>query len=149
MHKLRRQLPAMMLQVGSYGVGAHVKLPGASQKEPNVYNFGVATYRSIYEVGWMGCPFPGCMGRAWDAWGPLGSFMGYRCDRLTRVHGAGPRCKGCEERNRCVRSEWSASKLQEEHGSERGAGKVPRVHVRPVVGRRLVWTDFPCYCHEI
>lgn len=28
------------MRVGSYGVGAHVKLPGPTQKEPNVYDFG-------------------------------------------------------------------------------------------------------------
>eukprot|EP00878_Enallax_costatus_P036964 GHUV01041628.1.p3 GENE.GHUV01041628.1~~GHUV01041628.1.p3 ORF type:complete len:103 (-),score=26.85 GHUV01041628.1:321-629(-) len=28
------------LQVASYGVGGHVKLPGPTQKQPNVYEFG-------------------------------------------------------------------------------------------------------------
>ena len=32
------------LDVSSYGVGQHVKLPGPSQKEPNVYDFGT-TYQ--------------------------------------------------------------------------------------------------------
>uniref|UniRef100_A0A061RLN1 RNA polymerase II subunit A C-terminal domain phosphatase SSU72 n=1 Tax=Tetraselmis sp. GSL018 TaxID=582737 RepID=A0A061RLN1_9CHLO len=35
-------------RVGSYGVGQHVKLPGASAKEPNVYGFGTP-YKRIYE----------------------------------------------------------------------------------------------------
>jgi len=34
--------------VGSYGVGQHVKLPGASAREPNVYEFGTP-YKAIYE----------------------------------------------------------------------------------------------------
>ncbi|KAF5834753.1 RNA polymerase II subunit A [Dunaliella salina] len=35
-------------QVQSFGVGAHVKLPGSSAREPNVYPFGTP-YRVIYE----------------------------------------------------------------------------------------------------
>lgn len=38
------------LQVGSFGVGAHVKLPGPSQKEPNVYKFGTP-YKEV-STGW-------------------------------------------------------------------------------------------------
>lgn len=34
--------------VGSFGVGAHVKLPGPSQKEPNVYKFGTP-YKEIFD----------------------------------------------------------------------------------------------------
>ena len=33
-------LPCTTTQVKSFGVGAHVKLPGPSQAEPNVYQFG-------------------------------------------------------------------------------------------------------------
>jgi hypothetical protein len=39
-------LPA---QVQSFGVGSRVKLPGASRTDPNVYQFGVATYEDIYK----------------------------------------------------------------------------------------------------
>jgi hypothetical protein len=35
-------------QVRSYGVGQHVKLPGASKDSPNVYAFGTP-YKNIYE----------------------------------------------------------------------------------------------------
>eukprot|EP00200_Dunaliella_tertiolecta_P002138 CAMPEP_0202346016 /NCGR_PEP_ID=MMETSP1126-20121109/4991_1 /ASSEMBLY_ACC=CAM_ASM_000457 /TAXON_ID=3047 /ORGANISM="Dunaliella tertiolecta, Strain CCMP1320" /LENGTH=182 /DNA_ID=CAMNT_0048937371 /DNA_START=293 /DNA_END=838 /DNA_ORIENTATION=+ len=35
-------------EVQSFGVGAHVKLPGSSAREPNVYPFGTP-YRVIYE----------------------------------------------------------------------------------------------------
>lgn len=35
-------------QVRSYGVGQHVKLPGASKDSPNVYQFGTP-YKTIYE----------------------------------------------------------------------------------------------------
>ncbi|KAG2441346.1 hypothetical protein HYH02_009939 [Chlamydomonas schloesseri] len=36
------------MHVSSYGVGAHVKLPGPSQKEPNVYKFGTP-YKVIHD----------------------------------------------------------------------------------------------------
>ena len=36
------------MQVSSFGVNGHVKLPGASQREPNVYDFGTS-YRDIFE----------------------------------------------------------------------------------------------------
>ena len=36
------------LQVSSYGTNGHVKLPGTSQREPNVYDFGTP-YADIYE----------------------------------------------------------------------------------------------------
>lgn len=36
------------LNVRSFGVGQHVKLPGASQNSPNVYNFGT-TYKYILD----------------------------------------------------------------------------------------------------
>lgn len=36
------------MQVSSYGVGGHVKLPGKTQKEPNVYEFGTP-YQYIYD----------------------------------------------------------------------------------------------------
>ncbi|KIY96388.1 RNA polymerase II subunit A domain phosphatase SSU72, partial [Monoraphidium neglectum] len=36
------------LFVPSYGVGQHVKLPGASKDSPNVYQFGTP-YRTIFE----------------------------------------------------------------------------------------------------
>ncbi|EIE23973.1 Ssu72-like protein [Coccomyxa subellipsoidea C-169] len=35
-------------QVSSYGTNGHVKLPGTSQREPNVYDFGTP-YADIYE----------------------------------------------------------------------------------------------------
>lgn len=35
-----RAIPDCCLQVRSYGVGNHVKLPGPSAKEPNKYDFG-------------------------------------------------------------------------------------------------------------
>ena len=35
-------------QVQSFGVGGHVKLPGSSAKEPNVYPFGTP-YQTIYD----------------------------------------------------------------------------------------------------
>jgi RNA polymerase II subunit A C-terminal domain phosphatase SSU72 len=35
-------------KVRSYGVGQHVKLPGASKDSPNVYQFGTP-YRTIFE----------------------------------------------------------------------------------------------------
>ena len=38
---------AMVLQVASFGVGNSVKLPGPSQKQPNIYKFGT-TYQDIY-----------------------------------------------------------------------------------------------------
>lgn len=38
-------LPAV--QVSSYGVGNHVKLPGPTAKQPNVYDFGTP-YEYIY-----------------------------------------------------------------------------------------------------
>jgi RNA polymerase II subunit A C-terminal domain phosphatase SSU72 len=37
-----------MVQVSSFGVGQHVKLPGRSQREPNVYEFGTP-YEDIFE----------------------------------------------------------------------------------------------------
>lgn len=37
----------MLLQVASFGVGNHVKLPGPTQKEPNVYKFGTP-YEDIF-----------------------------------------------------------------------------------------------------
>lgn len=36
------------MQVGSFGVGGHVKLPGPTAKEPNVYNFGTP-YKTMIE----------------------------------------------------------------------------------------------------
>ncbi len=36
------------MQVGSFGVGGHVKLPGPSAKEPNVYTFGTP-YKTMLE----------------------------------------------------------------------------------------------------
>lgn len=36
-----------LLQVDSFGVGGHVKLPGPSQREPNIYAFGTP-YTKIY-----------------------------------------------------------------------------------------------------
>ncbi len=36
------------MQVSSFGVNGHVKLPGASQREPNVYDFGTP-YAAMYE----------------------------------------------------------------------------------------------------
>lgn len=41
-------LPMAPLQVSSYGTNGHVKLPGTSQREPNVYDFGTP-YADIYE----------------------------------------------------------------------------------------------------
>lgn len=41
-------IPVIPMQVGSFGVGAHVKLPGPSQKEPNKYAFGTP-YKEIWE----------------------------------------------------------------------------------------------------
>ena len=38
---------AMALQVASFGVGNSVKLPGPSQKQPNIYKFGTP-YQDIY-----------------------------------------------------------------------------------------------------
>ena len=35
------------MQVGSFGVNGHVKLPGPTQQQPNVYNFGTP-YEVIY-----------------------------------------------------------------------------------------------------
>ena len=35
------------MQVGSFGVNGHVKLPGPTQQQPNVYNFGTP-YQTIY-----------------------------------------------------------------------------------------------------
>ena len=35
------------VQVASFGVGGHVKLPGPSQKQPNIYKFGTP-YQDIY-----------------------------------------------------------------------------------------------------
>jgi hypothetical protein len=35
-------------QVSSFGVGGHVKLPGASASAPNKYDFGTTTYEHIY-----------------------------------------------------------------------------------------------------
>lgn len=37
-----------VLQVASYGVNGHVKLPGPTQRQPNVYEFGTP-YKVIYE----------------------------------------------------------------------------------------------------
>ncbi len=37
----------MTPQVSSYGVGGHVKLPGPSAREPNVYDFGTR-YEDIF-----------------------------------------------------------------------------------------------------
>ena len=36
------------MQVGSFGVNGHVKLPGPTQHQPNVYNFGTP-YHVIYK----------------------------------------------------------------------------------------------------
>ena len=36
------------LQVGSYGVGGHVKLPGPGANSPNIYEFGTP-YKTILE----------------------------------------------------------------------------------------------------
>ena len=38
----------VQLQVGSFGVGGHVKLPGPSAKEPNVYTFETP-YKTMIE----------------------------------------------------------------------------------------------------
>lgn len=51
-----RHLPRALLHASythatchsSYGVGAHVKLPGPNQKEPNVYKFGTP-YKTIHD----------------------------------------------------------------------------------------------------
>ena len=37
------------LDVKSYGAGNRVKLPGASRDNPNVFEFGSATYKDIYD----------------------------------------------------------------------------------------------------
>jgi hypothetical protein len=39
----------LLLQVCSYGVGGHVKLPGAGPGMANSYDFGIHTYKYIYE----------------------------------------------------------------------------------------------------
>jgi hypothetical protein len=38
----------LLLQVCSYGVGGHVKLPGAAPGMANSYDFGIHTYAHIY-----------------------------------------------------------------------------------------------------
>jgi hypothetical protein len=38
-----------VMQVSSFGVGGHVKLPGPSKDEPNVYNFGTP-YEEIFNA---------------------------------------------------------------------------------------------------
>jgi RNA polymerase II subunit A C-terminal domain phosphatase SSU72 len=38
------------LDVKSYGAGNHVKLPGASRDNPNVFSFGVESYQQIYDA---------------------------------------------------------------------------------------------------
>lgn len=51
--KLPQEAHEMLRQRGfnveSYGSGSHVKIPGPSIEEPNVYEFGEATYDSIYK----------------------------------------------------------------------------------------------------
>merc|ERR1712055_490723 len=42
------QLRKKGYDVESYGTGAHVKIPGKSAKEPNVYTFGT-TYEAIFD----------------------------------------------------------------------------------------------------
>ena len=38
------------IDVKSYGAGNHVKLPGASRDNPNVFSFGVESYQQIYDA---------------------------------------------------------------------------------------------------
>jgi RNA polymerase II subunit A C-terminal domain phosphatase SSU72 len=41
-------LLAQRVQVESFGINGHVKLPGPSQYQPNVYEFGTP-YKAIYD----------------------------------------------------------------------------------------------------
>lgn len=43
-----RSLSEVVLQVESFGVGGHVKLPGPSASQPNIFEFGTP-YRDIYK----------------------------------------------------------------------------------------------------
>ena len=42
-------LLAAGLDVGSFGAGQHVKIPGPSATRPNIYEFGKCSYAGIYE----------------------------------------------------------------------------------------------------
>lgn len=108
-----RVFAAAALDVSSFGVGQHVKLPGASQRTPNVYEFGTP-YRAIYEDL-----------RAKDA------------DLCVSRGGEGRRFCSLSTRLSQVHTQRAAADARAQHGAQAVAGAVAAERVcEPCASRR-------------